>query len=235
MIMQINPNQYIENLRKRKIPYTVNILGTEITINNHNVYPSGKLAEFFLTTLIEKIGVKNKNIADIGTGCSTLGIIMTKHGAKQVVGVDITKASVECSKLNIAKNSCEDQVQILKGNGLEPLKNYENYFDFIVSGIPWSTMNQNDFKKLPIDDQEIYKSFFDMEDHLITSLIKDSWPLLKNNGCIFITACFAIMNRLTNIFNEYNVSYNIIAKKDIHNDGNDHYILELNKNWECSL
>jgi methylase of polypeptide subunit release factors len=227
--MNVNPIQHIAKLQARKIPYTVEVLGTSITINSHDAYPSGKLAEFFLSVLLDKVEVMGKNIADIGAGCSTLGIVMAKHGAGQVIGVDICSTSVECSKFNIDKHSCKDKVQIHKGEGVDPLKNYNQYFDFIVSGIPWSTMSQREFDKLPENDKAIYQSFFDVEDKLITSLLEGAWPLLKKRGYIYITACLAIMTRVKGILKNHDVNYSIIAQKDIHNDGNYHYILKLNQ------
>lgn len=225
--MDINPIQYIAKFQARAIPYAVDILGINIIIEKHDVYPSGKLAEFFLSVLLDKVGVKDKNIADIGAGCSTLGIVMAKGGAGQVVGVDISPASVDCSIYNIDKHGCGDKVQILKGGGIEPLKNYRNYFDFIVSGIPRSSTIKSDFDKLSEEDKSIHPSFFDVDDKLIISLLRDAWPLLKKNGHVFITACLAIMDRMKSLFKRYNVEYTIIASNDIHNDGNDHYILKL--------
>lgn len=225
--MNINPIQHIAKLKARPVPYEVDILGAKIVIDGHDVYPSGKLAEFFLTVLLNRVGIKDKVIADIGAGCSTLGIVMAKGDVRQVVGVDISQASVDCSRYNIDKQRVGDKVQILKGEGIEPLTNYKSHFDFIVSGIPWSSMIKSDFDKLSEENKTIYQSFFDVDDKLIISLLRDAWPLIKKNGHVFITACLAIMDRVDSLFKKHNVEYTILASKDIHNDGNDHYILKL--------
>ena len=225
--MNINPTQHIAKLKAKPVPYEVDILGTKIVIDSHDVYPSGKLAEFFLTVLLNRVGIQDKSIADIGAGCSTLGIVMAKGGVRQVVGVDISQASIDCSRYNIDKHECGDKVQILKGEGIDPLRNYKKHFDFIISGIPWSSMIKSNFDKLSEEDKAIYQSFFDVDDKLIISLLRDAWPLLKKKGYVFITACLAIMDRVDSLFKKHNVEYTILASKDIHNDGNDHYILKL--------
>lgn len=97
--MKINPQKYVEKIKDKKTPYEADVLGTKISINTNKVYPPGKLASFFANYLIQNLSLENKIIADIGAGCSTLGIILAKNGAGKVIGVDVNEDSIECSLL----------------------------------------------------------------------------------------------------------------------------------------
>jgi hypothetical protein len=71
--MQLKPEDHIKTILERKIPYTVDVLGIDILIDSYNVYPPGKLARFCLKHLLEKVDIRGKVIADIGSGCATYG------------------------------------------------------------------------------------------------------------------------------------------------------------------
>ena len=182
------------------------------------------------------MGVAGKSIADVGAGCSTLGIVLAQNGAKEIVGTDINPASVECSQKNIQNNRCQTITQIKLGNSLQAIEQYNGYFDFIVSGIPWNFISNDEFGKLPVSDQSIYRSFFDVDNYLIKSLMIQGWSLIKkHDGKIYISACLNIMDRIEVLTKEHKVHYSILAEEDIHQDGNMHYILELTRWFEQDL
>jgi len=230
--MQLEPEKRLNNILQKKLPYIVKIMGTEITINSHKVYPPGKLSRMYSEYLLKNVDVKDKVVADIGAGSSTLGIILAKNGAKFVAGVDITPESIECSNKNIQTHALQDKVKILRGDGAEAIfKEYGSTFDFVVCGPPWSTMSAQQFKKVDNESKALYRSFYDIDDHLITSVMTTGFSLLKNTcGYIYISACIKMIDRINTLCARHGIKYEKVEAVDIHGDGNVHYILRLNKN-----
>ena len=220
---------YIERIQRCKIPYSIKICNVDFIIQSHDVFPSGKLTELFVKFLVEEGIVKERVIADIGAGSFALGIVAVLNGAKKAIGVDINKKSVECAKQNINIHSVSDKAEILHGgiNKLYPL--FQNKIDVLVSGLPWDTISLKEFNNINPERKLLARAFYDVDDELINSILLKGFNLLNKKGQIFITSSLQVLNRMNNIFRQYNVIYNIVKEEDIHQDGNIHYILKLKK------
>ncbi len=82
---------------------------------------------------IEQVGVKNKEILDIGCGYGPIGIILRDFGAKYVLMIDINKRATKLAKDNIKLNKVES-VEVKRGNFLEMVP--EKKFDIVVCNPP---------------------------------------------------------------------------------------------------
>ena len=82
---------------------------------------------------IEKIGVKNKEILDVGCGYGPIGIILKEFGAKYVLMIDINKRATRLAKDNIKLNKIEG-VEVKRGDFLEMIP--EKKFDIVVCNPP---------------------------------------------------------------------------------------------------
>ena len=82
---------------------------------------------------IEKIGVKNKEILDVGCGYGPIGIILKEFGAKYVLMIDINKRATRLAKDNIKLNKIES-VDVKRGDFLEMIP--EKKFDIVVCNPP---------------------------------------------------------------------------------------------------
>jgi release factor glutamine methyltransferase len=229
--MKLEPKKHLDNILQKKLPCTVDIMGVEITIGSHKVYPPGKLARMYTKYLLKNIDIEGKAIADIGAGCSTLGIVLAKNRARLIVGVDITPESIRCSNQNIQSHALQNKVKILGGNGAGALfEKYGSSFDFVVCGPPWSTMSSQQFEKVEDKNKSLYRSFYDVDDALITSVLTKGFELLKNSrGNVYISACMKTIDRINKLCKKHGIKYEIVATEDLHKDGNLHYILRLNK------
>lgn len=224
----MHAQQYINDLIERKVPYFVNILGSTFIISDTQVYPPGKLTTLFATHLLNNELIKNKVIVDAGAGCFALGILAAQAGAKEVIGTDISQAAVNCARENIILNKVNSNARILKENGLTKLlPEYMRKVDLLLSGAPWESISQIQFENIPEKRKFISLAFYDVEDRLITDVLKNGPLLLSPKGKILITASMRVIDRINQLCEKHKKIYRIIAEKDLHNDGNIHYILEI--------
>ncbi len=65
---------------------------------------------------LEKYVKKDSTVFDIGCGSGILGIVASKLGAKNVLGIDIDEVAVKVANENIVKNGVENIMKAVKGN-----------------------------------------------------------------------------------------------------------------------
>lgn len=80
---------------------------------------------------LEKHISATKRVLDIGTGSGILGILASKLGAAEVLGIDIDDDSIRVAKENVKINGCNN-VEIQKGNLLESI---DYSADIVVANI----------------------------------------------------------------------------------------------------
>lgn len=226
--LNIDAEQYISKLLDKNVPYTKTIMGIDFTIDNKQVYAPGKLTTMFASYLIDNNLIENKNIVDLGAGCSSLGIIAAKYKAKKVIGLDISLAAVECSKKNIIDNNVQQIVDIiLSGDIGSLLADYRGKIDLLISGPPWDSISSSQFEEISFKRQNISRAFYDVDDQLIINLLTKGKHLLNRNAQLLITSALRIMPKIKDLLQRYKVDYQIVKEEDIHKDGNIHYILKL--------
>ncbi len=86
-----------------------------------------------IKNVIEKIGVKDKEVLDIGCGYGPIGIILKEFGAKYVLMIDINKRATRLAKDNVKLNKLEN-IEVKRGNFLEMVP--EKKFDIVVCNPP---------------------------------------------------------------------------------------------------
>lgn len=82
--------------------------------------------------LIEKVGAKGKDVADIGCGSGILTIGAGLLGAASLVAVDTEAVACESARENLARNGVQGQV--FQGEGFAPLPTGDTY-DMVLSNI----------------------------------------------------------------------------------------------------
>ncbi|ALN40722.1 modification methylase HemK [Rickettsia rhipicephali] len=228
----INPEaeRYISSIIHKHVPYQVNVLNNNFIINNVNAYPPGRLTAMFAKFLIDNNLVKNKVVADIGSGCFALGIIAIKNGANTIIGSDVSQHAIQCAKDNLVLHGIAKNVYLFKGDGVLPLlPKFIGKIDIIVSGIPWDNLSTNEFDSLIPERQAISRAFYDVDDALIKDIMLQGFNLLSHQGRIFITSSIRKIERIQQLCLEYQLNCKIVKEDDIHNDGNIHYILEITR------
>jgi release factor glutamine methyltransferase len=227
---ELNPEaeKYISKILQEQIPYQVKIANATFIISNQHFFPPGKLSQLFVDYLITNDLIENKIIVDAGAGCFTLGIVAAKNGAKTVIGIDISEHAVTCANQNIILNQVEKTARIVQEDGLSRLlPEYAHQVDALLCGAPWDTITQKAFNSISVERQSLSRAFYDINDTLITDVLSKGPMLLSPKGKIFITASMRVMNRIKKLCETHQCIPRIVKEKDIHQDGNVHYILEI--------
>ena len=220
--------KYISKILEKPIPYSKQILNVTWTINDHQTYPAGSLTQLFASYLMDNNLIQDKIVADIGSSGFTIGVLAAKNGAKEVVGTCITPESAKNARENIASNHVEEITQVLDGSGADPLlPKYKGKVDVIVSGPPWNTISKEDINNVPESRKALSRLFYDTDDRIINNVLSKAPELLAPEGKIYMTASLKIMERVKSLCRTSHMSYKIVQEKDIHHDGNIHYILML--------
>ncbi len=224
------PEKFISQILERKVPYQKSLLNCSFTINNINVYAPDRLQEMFATYLINENLITDKIVADIGSACGSMGIMLAKNGAKQVLITSLYKDVAKCAMDNAKLNQVDKNTYIYFDKGVRPLlPTYENKVDIVVTGIPWDSITSLEFDKISLERQIISQAFYDLDDRVIKEILLYGWDLLKPNGKIYITSSKKTLDRIHQLCTHFKVKYKIVRSEDFHNDGNENYIVELQK------
>lgn len=231
--MAINPEaeKYISKMLDKKTPYQVKVLDYDFIINSVNAYPPGNLTAMFAKYLLDNNLVKDKVVADIGCGCFALGIIAAKNGANTIICTDINEHAIRCAKDNLALNDIHQPTYVFHQEGVSPLyQKFKGKVDLLVSGVPWDSISSNEFETIKNERKPISRSFYDVDDKLIDSVMSEGFDLLSPEGKMFITSSMRTLERIKELCTKYGISYKIVREEDLHKDGNMHYIIELSRN-----
>tara|TARA_R110001606_G_scaffold28147_1_gene89462 strand:- start:487 stop:1221 length:735 start_codon:yes stop_codon:yes gene_type:complete len=102
--------------------------------------------------VVSIVSKKNPNkILDIATGTGDLAINMTKTGAKEIIGLDISPGMLEVGKRKISEKNLGDTIKMIVGDS-ENLPFEDNSFDAIT--VAFGVRN---FENLEKGLQEIYR------------------------------------------------------------------------------
>lgn len=82
--------------------------------------------------LLEEVDIKDKIVADVGTGSGILAIACSKIGAKHVLALDIDPLSIKTAKENVVVNDCVDKIEVMESDLLGTSK---DNFDLIIANI----------------------------------------------------------------------------------------------------
>lgn len=82
--------------------------------------------------LLEEVDIKDKIVADVGTGSGILAIACSKIGAKHILALDIDPLSIKTAKENVVVNDCVDKIEVMESDLLSTSK---DNFDLIIANI----------------------------------------------------------------------------------------------------
>ncbi len=110
------------------------------------------------------------SILDVGCGCGILGLAGLKLGAKRAVALDISRAAISATKVNIRRNKLEGNSDLILGS----VDSIKGKFDLIVANLHFSTLLglANEFKeRLGEGGTLILSGFYDIEFYQLESAL----------------------------------------------------------------
>ncbi len=146
----------------------------------------------------------------IGSGCILLSILKEKKNCKGV-GIDISKKSVELSKINALKLDINDRVKFLKSD-------VDNFFygkyDLIVSNPPY--IKKHDLKYLELDVAK-YEPRLALDGGIdgvseIIKVVDKSSKLVKKGGKLILEINFDQVSKVKKILNKKGFYINKVLK-----------------------
>lgn len=126
---------------------------------------------------LEKYVSEKSIVFDIGCGSGILGIVASKLGAKNVVGIDIDEMAVKVANENIQKNNVQDIMTAIAGNMTDKIEEGAKA-DIVVANIIADIIMKmsGDVRKLLKDDGIFISS------GIILAKVDEVLENLKDNG-----------------------------------------------------
>ncbi|MDY2793932.1 MAG: 50S ribosomal protein L11 methyltransferase [Peptostreptococcus porci] len=126
---------------------------------------------------LEKYVSEKSTVFDIGCGSGILGIVASKLGAKNVVGIDIDEMAVKVANENIQKNNVQDIMTAIVGNMTDKIEEGAKA-DIVVANIIADIIMKmsGDVRKLLKDDGIFISS------GIILAKVDEVLENLKDNG-----------------------------------------------------
>lgn len=87
----------------------------DLVIDPGVLHPRHFASSRFLAAWLSRIDLKDRRVADIGTGSGLLALIAARAGAS-VVASDISPAAVECARANAARNRLGDRIVVMESD-----------------------------------------------------------------------------------------------------------------------
>lgn len=135
--------------------------------------PSHPTTELCLKLMERAFSTRAINsILDVGCGSGILALAGLKLGAERAVALDISRAAISASKINIRRNKLEGNSDLILGS-VDCIK---GRFDLIVANLHLSTLLElaNNFKKaLGEGGTLIVSGFYDIEFYHLDSALSD--------------------------------------------------------------
>ncbi len=167
-------------------------MSLEFTVTPSVLIPRPE-TETLVEEIIEWINKKNRKnplIFDIGTGSGNIALSLARYLPDSFIyASDISLPALEVAKKNAADLNLEGQIDFLRGDLLEPMKDKEILFDVIVSNPPY--ISPEDMANLPSGVKfEPQEALLSQEEGLFffRKIIKAGFSFLKPGGLMAFEA-----------------------------------------------
>ncbi|MFB0544123.1 MAG: HemK2/MTQ2 family protein methyltransferase [Asgard group archaeon] len=113
----------------------------KIELDDEKVYAPAE-DTFLLLDSVEPLVSEGDVVLEIGVGSGIIALTLAKH-VQKVVGIDISKEAVKCTKNNVKTNRLENKIELILGDLFNPLKT-EAKFDLILFNPPYLPSEETD-------------------------------------------------------------------------------------------
>jgi len=126
-----------------------------------------------------------KKVADIGTGSGNIAISLVFNVSDlRVIATDINRSIIELAESNAILNGVSGKINFLVGELFEPLVDYRNKFDAVISNPPYIGIDEKDNLPIEVRKYEPTEALFAGDDGLsiIRKIIEQAPEYLKQGG-----------------------------------------------------
>jgi len=121
---------------KRRRTTVVRAAGFELTVRPTVFHPRFFLTSEFFAGFLDRLDLKGKRVADVGTGSGIIALAAARAGAASVVAVDINPNAARAALDNARANGLDGRVSAVCSNLLSALAPRQQ-FDVILSNPPY--------------------------------------------------------------------------------------------------
>lgn len=174
------------------------------------------LPKYFQLKKPEEIYRLRINIVDVGTGSGCIAVTLAKILPQtKIFATDISKNALQIAKINIKKHGLSNQIKLLYGNLLHPLK---NKVDVIIANLPYLTLGQLQATEVEIKKYEPKIALLagSTEVKLYDKLLKMAPKYLrKKNWLIVLEIDPVFKSKILGCIKKYFPGSKTIVKKDL--------------------
>jgi methylase of polypeptide subunit release factors len=120
---------------KRRRTRRTRASGFEITVRPTVFHPRYFLTSEFFASFIGKLDLRDKRVADVGTGSGILALAAARAGAANVTAIDVNPNAALCASENARANGFDGRVTAMCSNLLSALAPCD-LFDVIITSPP---------------------------------------------------------------------------------------------------
>ena len=217
-------NQYTkERISHRPVQYiigTVEFFGLEFKVDERVLIPRPE-TEILVEVVIEQLANReNPKIIDLGSGSGAIAISLAKNVKEAFVyAIDVSRDALDVAKENAIKNKMENQIEFLRGDLFEPLKNknLEGQIDCVVSNPPY--VSKDEFEILPreIKDYEPTVALQSEGEGVFfhKNIIENSVDFLKKGGLLALETAFGQAGKVADLIRQSGDFGDIRIMKDL--------------------
>lgn len=111
------------------------LLGLELLIAPGVLHPRHFLSSRVMARQVMEVDLRDKAVADIGTGSGILALLAARSGAR-VTAVDINPVAVECAAENARRNGLADRVTVVSSDLFDQVRPGLR-FDLVITNPPF--------------------------------------------------------------------------------------------------
>ncbi|MFZ1007631.1 MAG: peptide chain release factor N(5)-glutamine methyltransferase [Candidatus Sulfotelmatobacter sp.] len=166
--------------------------------------------EHVIETVLDLVGrapspASPPRIVDVGTGSGCIALSLARElPQSEIHATDISLAALEVARANVSRHQLESRIHFHQADLLgefEVKDKYDNYFDFVVSNLPYVGESEEDQVQLEVRKFEPHNAVFagHTGTEVIARLIPQAHAALKPGGWLVMEISGAIAEEVTRL------------------------------------
>jgi release factor glutamine methyltransferase len=167
--------------------------------------PETELLVEIALRLVKSVGVGDSKlrVLDLGTGSGAIAISLARESENvEVWATDLAPEALKVAEANAVRHGMTERIRFREGDLFEPLKEFENSFDMIISNPPY--VKRREMKDLPPDvrDWEPMSALDGGPDGLAfyRRIVEQGHIFLRDGGSMLLEIAADMANEVSELF-----------------------------------